>query len=48
LDEYTFRFNRRTSGSRGLVFLRLIQQTVDLGPVPANEIRGGRQPMKIN
>ena len=48
LDEYTFRFNRRTSGSRGLVFLRLIQQAVDLGPVPANEIRGGRQPMKIN
>ena len=48
LDEYTFRFNRRTSGSRGLVFLRLIQQAVDLGPVPANEIRGGRQPVKIN
>ena len=22
LDEYTFRFNRRTSGSRGLLFLR--------------------------
>ena len=48
LDEYTFRFNRRTSGSRGLVFLRLIQQAVDLGAVPANEIRGGRQSMKIN
>jgi hypothetical protein len=24
LDEYTFRFNRRTSGSRGLQFLRLM------------------------
>jgi hypothetical protein len=33
LDEYTFRFNRRTSGSRGLVFLRQIQQALDLGPV---------------
>jgi hypothetical protein len=46
LDEYTFRFNRRTSGSRGLLFLRLIQQAVDLSPVPANEIRGGRRPME--
>ncbi|MBV8522251.1 MAG: IS1595 family transposase [Acetobacteraceae bacterium] len=41
LDEYTFRFNRRTSGSRGLLFLRLMQQAVDLSPVPAKEIRGG-------
>jgi hypothetical protein len=48
LDEYTFRFNRRTSGSRGLVFLRLIQQAVDIGPVPANKIPGGRRPTKIN
>jgi transposase-like protein len=43
LDEYTFRFNRRTSGSRGLLFLRLMQQAVDLSPVPAKEILGGRQ-----
>ena len=42
LDEYTFRFNRRTSGSRGLLFLRLMQQAVDLSPVPAKEILGGR------
>ena len=41
LDEFTFRFNRRTSGSRGLLFLRLMQQTVDLSPVPAKEIVGG-------
>jgi transposase-like protein len=46
LDEYTFRFNRRTSGSRGLLFLRLMQQAVDLSPVPAKEIRGGRRPME--
>ena len=43
LDEYTFRFNRRTSGSRGLLFLRLMQQAVDLSPVHAKEILGGRQ-----
>jgi hypothetical protein len=48
LQPAVIRFNRRTSGSRGLVFLRLIQQAVDLDRVPANEIRGGRQPMKIN
>lgn len=28
LDEYTFRFNRRTSRSRGLLFYRLIEQAV--------------------
>ena len=28
LDEYTFRFNRRTSKSRGLLFYRLLQQAV--------------------
>ena len=48
LDGYTFRFNRRTSGSRGLLFLRLIQQAVDLSPVPAKDILGGRRPAKIN
>ena len=29
LDEYTFRFNRRTSRSRGLLFYRLMEQAVD-------------------
>jgi len=38
LDEFTFRFNRRTSGSRGLLFYRLVQQAVELAPVPAKEI----------
>jgi transposase-like protein len=33
LDEYTFRFNRRTSKSRGLLFYRLVGQAIDLGPV---------------
>ena len=29
LDEYTFRFNRRTSRSRGLLFFRLMEQAVE-------------------
>jgi transposase-like protein len=33
LDEYTFRFNRRTSRSRGLLFYRLIQHAVALAPI---------------
>jgi transposase-like protein/ribosomal protein L37AE/L43A len=34
LDEFTFRFNRRTSGSRGKLFFRLVQQAVAIDPVP--------------
>ena len=34
LDEYTFRFNRRTSCSRGLLFYRLLQQAVNTDPHP--------------
>lgn len=33
LDEFTFRFNRRTSASRGKLFYRLIQQAVQVPPV---------------
>lgn len=42
LDEFVFRFNRRTSRSRGLLFYRLIHQAVDIRPVKDQEIRGGR------
>jgi transposase-like protein len=38
LDEFTFRFNRRTSGSRGKLFYRLVQQMVAIAPVPAADI----------
>jgi transposase-like protein len=41
LDEFTFRFNRRTSGSRGLLFQRLIEQALALGPVRGDELVGG-------
>jgi len=34
LDEYTFRFNRRTSRSRGLLFYRLIEQAAVTAPSP--------------
>jgi transposase-like protein len=39
LDEYTFRFNRRTSKCRGLLFYRLITQAIDLGPVLEEQLR---------
>ena len=38
LDEFTFRFNRRRSKSRGLLFHRLAQQAVTVGPVPYQHI----------
>ncbi len=34
LDEYTFRFNRRKSASRGKLFYRLVQQAVQVEPKP--------------
>lgn len=34
LDEFTFRFNRRNSASRGKLFYRLLQQAVAVGPAP--------------
>jgi len=33
LDEFTFRYNRRTSKSRGKLFYRLVQQAVQISPV---------------
>ena len=32
LDEFTFRFNRRKSKSRGKLFFRLMQQAADTSP----------------
>jgi transposase-like protein/ribosomal protein L37AE/L43A len=34
LDEFTFRFNRRRSRHRGMLFFRLAQQAVAVDPVP--------------
>jgi len=41
LEEFTFRFNRRTSKSRGLVFRRLIEQAVITGPVTEADVTFG-------
>jgi transposase-like protein len=38
LDEFVFRFNRRTSRSRGLLFYRLLQQAVATGPVTYGDV----------
>lgn len=35
LDEFTFRFNRRNSRSRGKLFYRLIEQALQIDPVTA-------------
>jgi transposase-like protein len=34
LDEFTFRFNRRNSSSRGKLFMRLAEQAVAVAPAP--------------
>ena len=34
LDEFTFRFNRRRSRSRGKLFYRLLQQALVVEPAP--------------
>ena len=47
LDEFTFRFNRRTSGHRGKLFYRLLEQAVTVDPVPYRAmVRGIRGPKK--
>lgn len=38
LDEFTFRFNRRTSHRRGKLFYRLVQQAVSLSPVRTRDL----------
>ena len=41
LEEFTFRFNRRSSGSCGLVFRRLLEQAVDTAPVTEAAVTHG-------
>jgi transposase-like protein len=42
LDEFTFRFNRRHSRARGLLFHRLVQQAVVVSPLPYHRIVAAR------
>lgn len=46
LDEFTFRFNRRRSNARGLLFYRLAQQAVAVGPAPYSSIIYGKSPIR--
>jgi len=41
LEEYTFRFNRRTSKSRGLVFRRLLEQAIVTPPITKKDVTYG-------
>lgn len=43
LDEFTFRFNRRTSRSRGLLFYRLLQNVAQTAPAPYRGLVRGRK-----
>ncbi len=38
LDEFAFRFNRRTARSRGLLFYRLLQQATNTDPAPLKDL----------
>ncbi|NUQ32926.1 MAG: IS1595 family transposase [Dermatophilaceae bacterium] len=38
LDEYTFRFNRRSATSRGLLFYRLLEQAIATDPHPLAQL----------
>jgi hypothetical protein len=44
LDEFTFRFNRRTSRQRGMVFYRLIQNAVLVGPTSGADLVMDKRP----
>ena len=44
LDEFTFRFNRRTSRSRGKLFYRLVQQALMVEPVTERDLKAAIAP----
>lgn len=46
LDEFVFRFNRRTSGSRGLLFYRLLEQAVVTDPLTYADVVGKGSPKR--
>ena len=47
LDEFVFRFNRRRSQNRGLVFYRVLELAIGHGPVRYHDIVAGKRPRKI-
>lgn len=50
LDEFMFRFNRRSSRSRRKLFYRLVQQAVAVEPVPYRVIVAdwGTKPLEVD
>lgn len=46
MNEFVFRFNRRRSGSRGLVFYRVLELAVDHDPVRYRDLIANKQPAK--
>lgn len=47
LDEFVFRFNRRRSRSRGLLFHRLVEQAMATAPVRCPTLVGGTKPLDV-
>jgi transposase-like protein len=47
LDEFVFRFNRRRSRSRGLVFYRVLELAVGHDPVRYQDLLASRQPRAV-
>jgi transposase-like protein len=43
LDEFAFRFNRRTSRKRGKLFYRLVQQVMNVDPVSWEDVAAARR-----
>src|SRR5260370_25281943 len=48
LDEFTFRFNRRKSASRGKLFFRLMQQAVATSPRTHESMVRSAQPKPLS
>ena len=47
LDEFTFRFNRRSSGFRGLLFRRLLEQAVHTNPISYRSLVANPAPKSV-
>ena len=47
LDEFVFRFNRRKSRSRGLLFYRVLELAVGHDPVRYSDITAGTKPRTV-
>lgn len=48
LDEFAFRFNRRTFRSRGKLFYRLVEQALQIGPIPGKVLPAAYSEWALN